>query len=44
MRSCLSLLIFLFIFVGVIGGGALVWYLSTTSEFTRTPASAGTTR
>ena len=38
MKSCLGLLFALLIFVAVIGGGALVWYLSTTAEFSRTNA------
>lgn len=45
MKSCLGLLITLFIFVSVIGGGALIWYLSTTAEFTRTDhAAAGSAK
>ena len=35
MKSCLGLLIVLLVFVAVVGGGALIWYLSSTSEFSR---------
>ena len=35
MKSCLGILLVFFTFVAVIGGGALLWYLSTTSEFSR---------
>lgn len=41
MKSCLGLLIALFVFVAVIGGGALIWYLSDTATFTRTTAPGG---
>jgi|GEM_PF-973488 len=42
MKSCLGLLFALFLFVAVIGGGAMIWYLSSFAEFSRTasPASA----
>jgi hypothetical protein len=42
MKSCLGIIIAFVIFVAVIGGGALLWYLSDTTEFSRkqTPASA----
>ena len=40
MKSCLGLLFALFLFVAVIGGGALIWYLSDTAEFTR-PSTPG---
>ncbi|MEO7098190.1 MAG: hypothetical protein ABI162_02430 [Luteolibacter sp.] len=40
MKSCLGLLFALLIFVAVIGGGALIWYLSTTAEFSRTAVSS----
>lgn len=42
MKSCLGLLATLFVFTLVIGGGALVWYLGSTAEFSRTtpPAAA----
>lgn len=36
MKSCLGLIITLLIFISVIGGGALIWYLSDTAEFSRT--------
>ena len=36
MKSCLGILIVFFSFVAVVGGGALVWYLSSTAEFSRT--------
>jgi hypothetical protein len=35
MKSCLGLLITLLIFILVIGGGALIWYLSYSTEFSR---------
>lgn len=35
MKSCLGLIIALIVFVAVIGGGALIWYLSSTAEFSR---------
>ncbi len=41
MKSCLGLLFMLLLFVVVIGGGALIWYLSDTAEFTQAGA-AGT--
>ena len=40
MKSCLGILIVFFTFVAVVGGGALIWYLSTTSEFSRKGAVA----
>ncbi len=43
MKSCLGVLIALFVFVAVIGGGALIWYLSDTAEFSRTGGAADTT-
>jgi flagellar basal body-associated protein FliL len=39
MKSCLGLLIVLFVFTIVVGGGALVWYLSDTAEFARNDAA-----
>lgn len=36
MKSCLGILIIFFTFVAVIGGGAFLWYISRTSEFSRT--------
>lgn len=46
MKSCLGLLITLLVFVIVIGGGGLIWYLSDTTEFTRkdTPAAGAPVR
>lgn len=48
MKSCLGLLILSLLFVGVIGGGAFIWYISSTTEITRvegapkaTPAPRG---
>jgi len=39
MKSCLGILIVFLTFIAVVGGGALIWYLSNTSEFSRkTPA------
>ena len=35
MKSCLGILIIFFTLVAVVGGGALIWYLSSTSEFSR---------
>lgn len=35
MKSCLGLLILLFVFVGAIGGGSVLWYLSSTTEISR---------
>lgn len=35
MKSCLALLFVLGIFILVIGGGALLWYLSNTAEFSK---------
>jgi hypothetical protein len=37
MKSCLGILIVFTVLVAVVGGGALVWYLSNTAEFARTP-------
>ncbi len=39
MKSCLAILIVFFTLVAVIGGGALIWYLSSTSEFSRKGAT-----
>lgn len=33
MKSCLSLIFVLVIFVAIVGGTALIWYLSRTTEF-----------
>ena len=38
MKSCLGLLFTLLVFTVVIGGGALIWYLSLSAEFSRTGA------
>jgi len=32
MKSCLGLLFTLLVFTLVVGGGALIWYLSSTAE------------
>jgi hypothetical protein len=40
MKSCLGLLIVLLVFVAVVGGGFLIWYLSDTAEFSRKPSPA----
>ena len=43
MKSCLGLLFVLLVFTVVVGGGALIWYLSDTAEFSRkSPAPAAT--
>ncbi|MEO5713240.1 MAG: hypothetical protein ABIT37_07100 [Luteolibacter sp.] len=42
MKSCLGLLFALFLFIAVIGGGAMIWYLSSSAEFSRTAAPAST--
>ena len=39
MKSCLGLLAVLTVFIVVIGGGALIWYLSETAEFSRKEAT-----
>ena len=41
MKSCLGMLLVLSTLVAVIGGGALIWYLSSTSEFSRKGAVTG---
>jgi hypothetical protein len=38
MKSCLGLMFVIGIFILVIGGGALIWYLSDTAEFSRDSA------
>jgi hypothetical protein len=35
MKSCLGILLIFFTLVAVIGGGAFLWYVSHTSEFSR---------
>jgi hypothetical protein len=39
MKSCLAILLAFFSFIAVIGGGALIWYLSSTAEFSRSGAA-----
>lgn len=39
MKSCLGLMFVIGIFILVIGGGALIWYLSDTAEFSKNPAN-----
>jgi hypothetical protein len=39
MKSCLGLLFTLSVFTFVVGGGALIWYLSHSAEFSRTDGS-----
>lgn len=39
MKSCLGILLVFFTLVAVIGGGALIYYLSASSEFSRTDAA-----
>jgi hypothetical protein len=43
MKSCLGLLFVLIVFTVVLGGGALIWYLSNTAEFSRNGAASATT-
>lgn len=38
MKSCLGLLLVLFIMIAVIGTGGLIWYLSSNAEFSRKSA------
>ena len=40
MKSCLGILIIFFTLVAVVGGGAFIWYLSSTSEFSRKAAAS----
>ena len=35
MKSCFGMLLALVLFILVIGGGGLIWYLSKTAEFSR---------
>lgn len=42
MKSCLGILFVFFTFVAVVGGGAFIWYLSSTAEFSRKNAPAST--
>jgi hypothetical protein len=39
MKSCLGILLVFFTFVAVVGGGAFLYYISSTSTFTRTSGS-----
>jgi hypothetical protein len=41
VKSCLGLLFTLLVFAIVVGGGAVIWYLSDTAEFSRTGNGAG---
>jgi flagellar basal body-associated protein FliL len=38
MKSCLGMLLILSTFVLVVGGGAAIWYLSYSAEFSRKDA------
>ena len=40
MKSCLGILLVFFTFVSVIGGGGLIYYLSSTAEFSRKQGAA----
>jgi hypothetical protein len=42
MKSCLGLIFVILILIAVVGGGALLIYLSSTSEFSRTDRPATT--
>lgn len=42
MKSCLGILLIFFTLIAVLGGGALIWYLSSTAEFTRRTQPAAT--
>jgi hypothetical protein len=42
MKSCLGILLVFFTLVAVLGGGAFIYYLSTSSEFSRSDAAAPT--
>ena len=42
MKSFLGMLFTLLVLTAVIGGGALLWYLSKTAEFSRKPAAVAT--
>ena len=37
MKSCLGFLMTLIILFGVMGGGALIWYLSYSTEISKKP-------
>jgi cytoskeletal protein RodZ len=40
MKSCLGLIFALSLFVVVVGGGAFIWYLSYSAEFSRAGSSS----
>ncbi|MEI7928402.1 MAG: hypothetical protein WCH40_07615 [Verrucomicrobiales bacterium] len=40
MKSCLGLLLVLLVVVAVLGAGGLIWYLSSTAEFSRKDAAS----
>ena len=40
MKSCLGMFVTLLVFTLVVGGGALIWYLSDTAEFSRSTDGA----
>jgi len=40
MKSFLGMLFTLIVLAAVIGGGAVLWYLSSTTEFSRKPIPA----
>jgi hypothetical protein len=42
MKSCLGLIFILLVFTLVVGGGALIWHLSSTAEFSRGNGAAAT--
>jgi uncharacterized membrane protein (DUF4010 family) len=39
-NGCFSLLLLLIAFVAIIGGGAVLWYLSDTAEFAKTETAS----
>jgi hypothetical protein len=43
MKSCLGTLLIASTFLAVVGGSALLWYLSRTAEFSRKAAPAPST-
>lgn len=42
MKSCLGLIFVILILIAVVGGGGLLFYLSKTTEFTRSDRPAAT--
>ena len=44
VRSCFGMLIVLLVFILVVGGGGLIWYLSSSVEFTRKDVPAAVNR